>query len=436
MQRHATAMRHATQALLALVALLGSDAALACSCNHQPHSGFIHAELDRLPSNARGALFLLPPGYRGALGAEAFIITSDRDQAALPVQVTWPRFDDHDTAPPTLARVGPSAGFQPGVRYTIRYAGAPGMVVARAAMQFTIDATPLVRGPIALTMEGAPTRQMLPMSTSRGSCSDIEAAVVGNFHYELPGSYAPYRSIVMYQSQARTPGAAYAPIEYAASLCEHRKLGVTAHGDGRDLVHASCKAPPALLQVRGRAGLLEVEDALQATEPVALDLAGAAGAACDPAGLLREALASDDDQRIRSAVCGFRRHQWGLPLATAPEQLPAPSTLFALVQRQQAPPRICIAQSAARILAETGASPAALGRFWAEDFSSGDDQRITEAAWEVSRAADELGRRGPTQAARGGFLAPHIARHCRRRRRWHRPQRRTAGAGTDRRGQK
>lgn len=60
MPRHATAARYAMQILLALGALLWSETAVACSCATQPRSGFIHADLERLPSNARGALFLVP----------------------------------------------------------------------------------------------------------------------------------------------------------------------------------------------------------------------------------------------------------------------------------------------------------------------------------------------------------------------------------------
>ena len=392
MPRHATAVQYAMRilmALLALGALLWSEAALACSCVNHPRSGFIHADLERLPSNARGALFLVPRRHQGTVAPDSFTITSDRGDAPLPAQVTWPRFDDNDAAYPSLARVGPAGGFKPGARYTIRYTGEPAIGM-RTSTQFTIDATPLAPGPIALAMDGAPARTMLPMRAG-ASCSDIEAVVVGNFHYELPDSYAPYRSIVMYQSQSRTPGAAYEAIEYASSYCERRKLGVTARGDGRDLVHASCTAPPALLQVRGRAGLLEVEDDLQPTEPVTLDLANAAGAACDPAGMLREALASDDAERIHSVVCGFPTHLWGRKLAT--EALTTPSALFALVKREQPPPRACIARSVARIVAQTGEPPDDLGRFLAEDFASGDEQRIGAADQVASGIARELNRR-------------------------------------------
>jgi hypothetical protein len=270
--------------LLGFCTLLWTNVGLACSCSNQPRAGFIHAELERLPVNARGALFLIPARAPVALTADLFTITSDRDPAPLPAELSWPRFDEDDTEPRLLARVGPVGGFQAGARYTIHYTGQHATVAVQRSTRFVIDAAPLEPGVIALAFEGPPARQMLARLTTRGSCSITEPAVVGNFHYLLPDSYAPYRSIVMYQSQSRVFGNTYEPIEYASSLCEFRQLGVTARGDGRDLVHASCTRPPARMLVRGRAGLLEVDDQLQATAPVLLNLEQATGIACGPAG--------------------------------------------------------------------------------------------------------------------------------------------------------
>ena len=386
-----SAIRKILQRLgFAFCTLLWTDVALGCSCANQPRSGFIHAELERLPANARGALFLIPARDPVALTPDLFTITSDRDPAPLPAELSWPRFGEDDTGPRLLARVGPVGGFQAGARYTIHYTGPRAMVAVQRSTQFEIDAAPLEPGMIALALEGPPARQMLPRLTTGGSCSIIEPAVVGNFHYQLPDSYAPYRSIVMYQSQSSVLGNTYEPIEYASSLCEFRKLGVTARGDGLDLVHASCTRPPARMLVRGRAGLLEVDDQLQSTAPVLLDLEQAAGSACDPAGILREALDSDDPERIRSAVCGFPERMRPMPV-TARQDLPAPAALFALAQTEQPPPRDCIAASATRIVARTGVPPDDLGRFLAQDFDSGDDARITMATGAAFRAAWELG---------------------------------------------
>jgi hypothetical protein len=47
---------------------------MACSCSPLPEVGFVHADLNRLPANARGALFLAKDDK---LKATAFYISSN-----------------------------------------------------------------------------------------------------------------------------------------------------------------------------------------------------------------------------------------------------------------------------------------------------------------------------------------------------------------------
>lgn len=95
--------------LIACGAMLFATAAAACSCGSFPQSGFVHAQLKRLPANARGTLFLPPPLaleylssdgsgtlYHGEVGAatpDAFSITSDAQPGLLPAAFSWPNFE-------------------------------------------------------------------------------------------------------------------------------------------------------------------------------------------------------------------------------------------------------------------------------------------------------------------------------------------------------
>jgi len=76
---------------LALCALLTMGNTWACSCIQQYNGGFIHADLDRLPSNARGALFQLPETNPSKLTPKSFTITTDRRQARLTARFRRPQ---------------------------------------------------------------------------------------------------------------------------------------------------------------------------------------------------------------------------------------------------------------------------------------------------------------------------------------------------------
>jgi hypothetical protein len=336
--------------LVALGALLAAGSASACSCEFQDDAGFIHAKLQRLPANARGALFQLPYGSSIKLDAAAFTIVSDRQPQPLKAEISWPTLGiavPDLLAERMLARVGPVGGFTPGAHYTITYTGAAYHWRHPLRTAFTIDTAALKVGTYQLVAAGAPARRLLALPGMGGACSSNQAAVVADFNYRIPDHYAPYRQAMIYASEARGADGASRLVAYTTSSCRPWSLDAVTHSDGSDLINASCEQPGPPVDVRGHAGLLEVEDRLQITNDLRIDFRQAAGQACTGSGMLDEAIAQADTRRINEVVCAIGKEQWYL--GEGPRHaLPALTTLLKLALRPDRPPRACIDEATLR----------------------------------------------------------------------------------------
>jgi len=283
--------------VIALSTLLFCGVAAACSCSYQEPAGFVHASLKHLPANARGVLFLLPRGEPPLnITEKDFIITSDKQTGPLKAVLSSPM--------PQLLRVGPAAGFKAGEHYTVRYTGTTDHWAYPISVNFAVDAGNV--DPRSLTyriqLDGPPKRQLLLMADGRGGCASNQPAIVQDFHYDLPAAVRPYQQAITYFSEKRTAGKFEQRI-FIKALCEPPVFGATAYGAERDLVQADCQSPGAATAIRGRVGFLEVEDSLQTTTAVTIDLRKAAGRACHGMGMLKEALARKDEQRALDLIC-------------------------------------------------------------------------------------------------------------------------------------
>ena len=236
--------------------------AMGCSCIYSQPAGFIHVNATRLPSNARGALFLPPAQnwyaiahpadgvviYGGApqsLSPSDFAVTANGKPGRLAVEITalnlqrdadsasYERalrfasketqalFEKHPTpidwesmlkagtlveisAATGLVRVGPVGGFKVGVRYKIEYTGTTNSWTYPAQVEHTIDAASLQTGDAkyGLALDGLAQRRLLNFPAS-GACSSLEPATVQNFHYVVPDSHKPYQEALLYFSESR-----------------------------------------------------------------------------------------------------------------------------------------------------------------------------------------------------------------------------------------
>lgn len=360
------------RAIAAPVVLLAcfSGVAAACSCPGTELAGFIHADVIRLPANARGALFLPPrsklepvarvapaimlyQGEVGTLSAASFEITSDTDARSLQPVLTWPDLgrDGGQPAPGRafrflrsevdaerahklkqsdvermlrsgvlveitaqladagrLVRIGPVGGFKPGSRYQVRFLGDPAGFAFPGKVEHVIDLQPLDTAvDFGLALDGPPSARLLPLATGSGSCGNLQPALVQDFHYRIPASYRPYLDALVFFSQSREGGAnGFAAIRYRSASCGPDTFGRTALDEAKDIFHTSCSARPPTVAIRGWAGLLEVEDRLHPTQVEQVDTARAAGDACTGFGMLAQALAARDAPRVKAAVCALQ----------------------------------------------------------------------------------------------------------------------------------
>lgn len=260
-------MRKLLTGVVALSAgALGAGQASACSCMGVDNAGFVHSNAKRLPSNAKGALFLRPRGtfrYLGQhsldaviiagelerLSPSSFRITSDQHGGSVPAVLSYPdstRGDDtpdpirylrfvrpdderragtlnhekiadllktgqlNDVTHATreamrLVRVGPVGGFKPGAAYKIAYVGKADRWRFPALVEHAIDTTPLdTKAAIyRLEADGPPVAMLLPLQTSSGSCSSSQAALVQNFRYVFPAAHGAYEAAMIFASESK-----------------------------------------------------------------------------------------------------------------------------------------------------------------------------------------------------------------------------------------
>lgn len=465
-------------ARLAAVVALGAACATpvrACSCAHTQNAGFIHAGIKRLPSNARGAIFLLPEGaleYVGQLAPDidlyagtesrlspaSFSISVDGAPRKLAVELSWPDLRRTPAAARTgrafrfveryqatgfsrlvpadlgrlvaqgvlvelaagrsmagrsmagrLVRVGPAGGFKAGSRYTITYTGKTSRRwTYPTAVEHVIDALPLdtAAGKYAVALDGPPLARMLPFDEG-GMCGITRASLVQRFHYVAPVSHAAYQDAIVFFSESRMDAEsdgrerAFSSIPYSPSMCAPEHFGKTARGDGRDMVFASCQSR-ARVSVRGWAGLLEVDDRLHQAAPTPVDFGTAAPSACTASGILKEAFASGDAQRIEDAVCGFGDEELerggGLRLkndrvspkaASVAVHYPSMRAVIALAAKPDARFQDCASGALARIFTENpGLSSDDLLRYgdsFKARLASPDRQIVSRASHDLAR---------------------------------------------------
>ncbi len=249
-----------------VLAALGPGQASACTCMGIDNAGFVHATAKRLPSNAKGALFLPPSGsfrYLGQPGPGTHIVTGEMERlapssfristgrpgASVPAVLSFPdlaHLDDAgeqmryyrfvrqgdeqrasalkpgefaallkhgklvDVTSAThkarrLVRVGPAGGFKPGASYTIAYLGKVERWRFPASVEHAIDTTPLdtKEAKYGLVADGPPVAMLLPLLTMQGSCSSSQAALVQNFRYVLPAGHRAYEAALTHVSQSK-----------------------------------------------------------------------------------------------------------------------------------------------------------------------------------------------------------------------------------------
>jgi hypothetical protein len=327
----------------------------------------------------------------GIVPPSSFAITSDLDQGLLPVQITplaLPGAADGMAAPRSfrfahaadqasfgdgsramdwkamlssgrlidigaqvaaasrLLRVGPAGGFKAGGKYTISYKGNTDNWHYPATVAHAIDTAPVdVAGAAyALALDGPAQRKPIAQAAG-GSCTAWSAEIVQEFHYVVPASEQGYAKAMVYFSAFRDDKAAsksngrFAPLVYRPSNCAGPELGATSRGNGNDHVSTRCGPAPGRVSIRGWAGLLEVEDSLRPTGVTQIDFANAHGSSCHPFGMLKEALATQDQGRIEDALCAAGS---GQNTEALPSEVPPIGEMLTLAVSGSATAKACV----------------------------------------------------------------------------------------------
>ncbi len=107
-------------------------------------------------------------------------------------------------------------------------------------------------------------------------------AAVQRLQYAVPPQRAAYPHLLVAFTSEKVAAGAFAARTYIERSCGHGPpdFGTSALGQGKDLLFAECPAWMASFQrrqVRGRAGMLELEDTLRTTPVLDVDLGQASG---------------------------------------------------------------------------------------------------------------------------------------------------------------
>lgn len=307
--------------------------ALACSCVGFNAEGFIHADVTVLPANAKGALFLTSVDM--ALTPDMFSVTVGSGTAPARVRIEPV---DLPAGHPLLARlrardrlvrIGIEGGFVAGSRYALRFLPPPHTSARHASTAFRIDAAPfdLLAAPFAVRLDGAARRTVLALEAG-GSCGKIEAALVQDFHVQVPDALQAYLPALSLLGEAQdVPGAAFTPVVYRSSLCTPPLLDQPELPHQHDLVHLDCRTPSDGLHIRAWVGMLEVDERVAAAAPATADLGPVRSLSCSPFVMLRQAIERDDAPETAKLACLLGR-PGNLKIASldlGSEGMPAPS---------------------------------------------------------------------------------------------------------------
>lgn len=306
----------ARASILLAVAAMHPSRAEACSCAYEGADGFLTGSAEKggqpsavhLPANARGVLFVVP-AWAPVPPATTFSAFDETSKTMMSVSVRelvvptpGPEYDRMTARDPRclksfeparqsgcelpprptrsdhVLRLEPSSPFVPGHEYTFTATAS-----SRGTLRVAIDSerlSPDDLGRTLLTANGPAATKEVPVWTVVGSCSLRSLSVTQEVRFDLPSSLAPYKHLLRHVLLAAPKGRQYRVWEYLPSLCSEIPFGRSAVGPSTDLFLIPCAEDPFTdltagsdYLLRGRFGVLEVEDLLResAELPVRLD---------------------------------------------------------------------------------------------------------------------------------------------------------------------
>ncbi|MES2321373.1 MAG: hypothetical protein V4633_03835 [Pseudomonadota bacterium] len=187
-----------------------------------------------------------------------------------------------------LFRIEPQQGFAEGSAYYFQ-ASVPGagMLGSRVLVKAGPPVLPAPDGQYRLALNGLPKRKLLEVARG-GMCSETIAALVQELRYELPPAARQYPGLLMFFTEHKFRQAGMAPGSfferpYYPDMCATSPYGGSVLGPAADIAFTACPAdgkPVPHYLVRGRIGMLEMEDELHEMAPLAIPFSRASGPSC------------------------------------------------------------------------------------------------------------------------------------------------------------
>jgi hypothetical protein len=286
-QKNENRRKYCGMSRLNIALLLFAFTVPAWACSPPPQreqSGFVRAEVNRLPKNARGVMFYPPSGE---LRTQDFSVTSEQDKRPLTVRI-------HRSKDGGWVRLEPVHGFEPNARYLFRYLPAHGNWIYPDKASVAIDDVVVdMRGGYALELAPRPVHRVIIVPTSSGSCVEPSPAVVQEFTYTIPSSLFPYRDLLDYGANISpiSPGPNSRQALYIESWPDTPALYITGayslvagystqYTARNNAVVAACGARQPLLKLDGYIGFPEVEMGGFRTPVTEVDLNQTTGEQC------------------------------------------------------------------------------------------------------------------------------------------------------------
>lgn len=371
----------------------------ACSCVFSGSTGFVHAGKDiRLPSNAKGVLFLADEAdlWRDVTPA-SFQMLRQADQKPIPVEVK--RLDMaaqmgrpqngsmNSEARNGLFRVGPSAGFEVGKTYTIRFTdGTRRVSRSESSITFTVDSPISIASPrdFALVKVGAPTGRLMNFAAG-GTCHEERGVLAQELQYSIPDAYKPYSNFLLQftdyrkRTESTKSETAFEPWGYHPSMCADKGYGKSFFGPTKEVMLGSCATPSGnktVVEVQGYVGFLEVEDNLHAMPIVEIDFSQATRSECSRHRFLVDVVNSASQGRISDYVCSIAQDKAEI----VPMSGPFLASLADLTKSRDARSSSCAIEAIFK------------GTLWPEKMEPGADEVLAEVIAANPRETCRLGK--------------------------------------------
>lgn len=183
-----------------------------------------------------------------------------------------------------MLRVAPAGGFKAGHEYSLT----PRQLSSNVADTALIAVGPPVPAGsgIALTRVGPPATQLIDVAGG-AMCSEKRAAVVQRVAYVLPRERQQYHNMLMaftfQQTVKRGAQEPFALGSYRSDPCRPDVIGVSESGRGQERILGRCPNPGEDYEgrlVRGYAGILELDEALQQSATLVMPFDGVDKALC------------------------------------------------------------------------------------------------------------------------------------------------------------